>query len=74
LLLRRHEVDELAGQLAVAVWEMLSGRRGQLVDALRPTRAMGLGRPHRGQTVSLQGLEVVQGALLRDFEMRCNLA
>jgi ABC-type sugar transport system ATPase subunit len=73
-LLVGHERHELSSQLPAAVGKVFAGGGGQLVDVLGPPAAVrrcgGDGREPSG----FQRLEVAERALLRDLEVRCNLA
>src|SRR6267378_3294211 len=61
-------------QLAVGVGEVLVCGRGELVDVLRASAPVLLGRGNCGQAVCLEGLQVAQGALLGDLQVCGDLA
>ncbi len=66
------ELDQVAGQLAVAVREALARRRGQRVNVLGPAATVSLG-VNRRQALGLQRLEVVERPLLGNLEVGGNL-
>ncbi len=73
-LLLGHEIDELAGQLAVAVRKVLTSCSGETVHALWPSGAVRLGVGAGRQPSLAQRLQVPEGALLRNFEVGGDLA
>src|SRR5579859_873813 len=68
------ELDQVARELAMAVGKVLSRGRRECIYVLRPAAAAGLSVGEGGQPLRLQALEVPQGRLLRDLEVRCNLS
>ena len=73
-LLLGHEVDQLSGQLAMPVGEVIPRGGGQLVDVLRPAPSVTVRLGNSRQPGSLQRIEVSKCPLLRDVEMGGDLA
>src|SRR5579859_4835463 len=72
-LLGGEELDQVARQLAVGVGEVLPGGGRERVHVLGPAAAVGLAVGYGREAVGLQALEVPQGRLLGDLEVRGNL-
>src|SRR5438105_780603 len=73
-LLLVQELDEVAGQLTMSAWEMFRGGRRERVHVLRPTPGVRLGVGDRREALRLQAFQVLQGGLLRNLEVRGDLA
>src|SRR6266849_9296583 len=69
-LLLVEKLHEVGGKLPVRVREVLRRRRGQRVNVLRSASAVRLRVRHGRKTVSVEGLQVLQGGLLGDLHVR----
>src|SRR5438128_1924654 len=74
-LARRSLISKSANSLLVLLHHVSAvvGRLSEPVDVLRPPGSVRRGRSHRRETVCLQRLEVAEGALLGNLEVRRNL-
>ena len=73
-LLLAQELDQVSGQLPMGVWEVIGGGRRERVHVLGTAASVRLGMGDRREAFGFQALQVLQGGLLRDLEMRGDLA